>query len=126
MAAIRVVTTVVEEIDTAGLEQALRASRLKAAELSRRIGANEQFISQLVNGRVKQVPLERFDALIDAMVGEGDFKEFGRSEVLSVVRGKALLRPTLRLVGDDEANDITESIQAGSGYRPFLADSVAA
>lgn len=101
MAAVRIVKTVVEEIDTDGFRRARRATGLSGRALGKKAGVHDQFVSRLERGLIKEVPMDDFNALVDAMVGEGDFEDATRAAVLAVVRGKA----TLRVVSDDDLVD---------------------
>ena len=104
MAAIRVAHIRYEEISTIDVREAVRACGMSARGLSVAAGfSNDQFVSRLERGLIKNVTREQFQALAEAMAGNGAFKDQDAEMVKKVMRGQASF--TLRLVEDQPKDE---------------------
>lgn len=111
MAAVRITTVTIEEIDTENIAEAIRQSGIRFTTLSEKADLHEQYVSRLCRGLVKEVPLEVFDRLAQEMVGSGAFKNGTKADVLAVMRGEkvaeTVFRPRLVQGGSEPADNQT-------------------
>lgn len=80
------------EVDPDGIRRARLLSRLSGRELGRRTGVHSNFISRLERGLIQEIDRAFFDSIIEALRGEGDFKDKDRGAVERVIGGELRFR----------------------------------
>lgn len=120
MAPVRIVTTMVEEIDSDDFRKTREASGLSGRELGRRVGVHSQFVSRLERGIIQEVPLDFYEKCIDAMIGEGSFAGHPRDLIVRSMKGEVEFesRPRLRLAGNGGKAD-TSGLDSASPDSPL-------
>lgn len=122
MTPIKIVRTVITEVDPEKLKEAVVLSGLPRKRLSLEAGLNDQAVSRLIRGEQASLDEDQFDRLVEAMAGEGAFRGQSPDKVRAFVEGTLLFLPGF-VQADDEASSGLESAPSRSDMGRWLTAS---